>query len=212
MDRRHRVSEWVSSGLRFRKPFSLPGIGGAYQLKPCRFVFVAGMLNGAYAVGTPDTVRWAFQEVLKIGPLCRLLTYGTLSHIAEEIPNPGKNVPIAIGTQMGIGFATGLCYIIAIMYAINDYNALFESPFPIAEIYRQATGSSGGAIGLLCLLLFCVGVCMVGVYITAGRTLWALARDGATPFPKILSRVSPQFGMPLFSTLACGCIVTVLGW
>ena len=143
---------------------------------------------------------------------CCLLTSGVISHIAEEIPNPGKNVPIAIGTQMGIGFATGLCYIIAIMYAINDYNALFQSPFPIAEIYRQATGSSGGAIGLLCLLLFCVGVCMVGVYITAGRTLWALARDGATPFPKILSKVSPKFGMPLFSTLACGCIVTILGW
>ncbi|KIX02489.1 uncharacterized protein Z518_08430 [Rhinocladiella mackenziei CBS 650.93] len=156
---------------------------------PNGFVFVAGMLNGAYAVGTPDTV----------------------SHIAEEIPNPGKKVPIAIGTQMGIGFVTGLCYIIALMYAISDYDALFESPFPVAEIYRQATGSSAGAIGLLCLLLFCVAVCMVGVYITAGRTLWALARDGATPFPKYISKVSPGLGMPLIATLVCGCVVTVLG-
>jgi amino acid transporter len=106
---------------------------------PNGFVFVAGMLNGAYAVGTPDTV----------------------SHLAEEIPFPQKNVPIAIALQMGIGFVTGLCYIIAIMYAINDYNALFNSTFPIAEIYRQATGSSSGTIGLLCLLMFCIGVCLV---------------------------------------------------
>ncbi|KAL6246315.1 hypothetical protein RBB50_006551 [Rhinocladiella similis] len=153
------------------------------------FVFVAGMLNGAYAVGTPDAV----------------------SHIAEEVPNPGKNVPIAIGTQMAIGFFTGLCYIIAIMYAISDYDALFDSAFPIAEIYRQATGSASGAIGLLCLLLFCVGVCMVGVYITAGRTLWALARDGATPFPHHLGKVSPRLGMPLIATFTCGCIATILG-
>jgi choline transport protein len=98
------------------------------------------------------------------------------------------------------------------MYAINDYDALFASPFPIAEIYRQATGSASGTIGLLCLLLFCIGTCMVGVYITAGRTLWALARDGATPFPQYLSKVSPRQGMPMYATLSCGCFVTVLGW
>ncbi|KAK5237630.1 hypothetical protein LTR47_000722 [Exophiala xenobiotica] len=156
---------------------------------PNGFVFVAGMLNGAYAVGTPDAV----------------------SHIAEEVPNPGRNVPIAIATQMAIGFFTGLLYIIAIMYAITDYNALFDSAFPVAEIYRQATGSSSGAIGLLCLLLFCITVCMVGVYITAGRTLWTLARDGATPFPQYLGKVSPRFGMPLVATLTCGCLATILG-
>ena len=98
------------------------------------------------------------------------------------------------------------------MYAINDYDALFDSAFPVAEIYRQATGSSSGAIGLLCLLLFCIAVCMVGVYITAGRTLWTLARDGATPFPQYLGKVSPRLGMPLVATLTCGCIATVLGW
>jgi len=113
---------------------------------------------------------------------------------------------------MVIGFLTGLLYIIAIMYAINDYNALFDSAFPIAEIYLQATGSSSGAIGLLCLLLFCVGLCLVGVYITAGRTLWALARDQATPFPKYLGKVSPKLGMPFVATITCGCLVTVLGW
>jgi choline transport protein len=35
------------------------------------FVFLMGMLNGAYAVGTPDCV----------------------SHLAEEIPNPRVNIP-----------------------------------------------------------------------------------------------------------------------
>ena len=113
---------------------------------------------------------------------------------------------------MSIGFVTGLFYIVAIMYAINDYDALFESAFPIAEIYRQATGSSSGAIGLLCLVLFCITVCMIGVYITAGRTLWTLARDKATPFPNFVSAVPPKLGMPLNATIICGCLVTVLGW
>lgn len=39
----------------------------------------------------------------------------TFRHIAEEVPNPGRNVPIAIATQMIIGFFTALLYIIAIV-------------------------------------------------------------------------------------------------
>ncbi|OCT51456.1 putative choline transport protein [Cladophialophora carrionii] len=162
---------------------------------PNGFVFVAGMLNGAYSVGTPDAVLIVLLD----------------SHIAEEVPNPGRNIPIAIGLQMGIGFITGLVYIIAIMYAISDYDGLFNAGFPLAEIYRQATGSAGGAIGLLVPFLLCITTCLVGVYITAGRTLWTLGRDKATPFPKYVSKVSPRFGMPLIATLTCGCLVTVLG-
>jgi amino acid transporter len=113
---------------------------------------------------------------------------------------------------MGIGFVTGFLYLVAILYAINDYDALFDSAYPIAEIYRQATGSSAGAIGLLCLLLFCITLNVVGVYITAGRTLWTLARDRATPFPTFFSEVHPRLGMPLNATIACGILATVLGW
>lgn len=113
---------------------------------------------------------------------------------------------------MGIGFVTGLAYIIVIMYAINDYSVLFESSYPIAEIYRQATGSTAGAIGLLCLVLFCIAITTVGTYIENGRMLWALARDDATPFSKFVSKVSPLHGSPLNATLCGGVLVTVLGW
>lgn len=98
------------------------------------------------------------------------------------------------------------------MYAINDYDALFDAGFPLAEIYRQATGSAGGAIGLLIPFLLCICACLVGVYITAGRALWTLGRDKATPFPQHVGKVNLKLGMPLNATLACGCLVTVLGW
>lgn len=156
---------------------------------PNGFVFLAGMLNGAYSIGTPDVA----------------------AHLAEEIPNPARNVPLAIGFQMVIGFVTGLAYLIAIMYAINDYDALFESSYPIAEIYRQATGSAAGAIGLLMLVLLCIGICIAGTYITAGRQLWTLARDRATPFHGRVSRIHPRLNMPFLATILSGILVTVLG-
>ncbi|KAJ4121783.1 hypothetical protein NW765_004608 [Fusarium oxysporum] len=156
---------------------------------PDGFVFVAGMLNGAYSVGSVHAT----------------------TQLAEEIPNPSRNVPIAILFQVATGFVTGLCYLIAIMYAINDYDALFESAYPIAEIYRQATGSAAGATGLLSLVMICIALTVVGLYITCGRTLWALARDGATPFPGVLGHVQESLDMPLWSTIVTAVLVSVLG-
>lgn len=156
---------------------------------PDGFVFATGMLNGAYSMAP----------------------VGATTHLAEEIPNPERNVPLAIAMQLGIGFVTGFCYLVAIMYAIHDYDALLASPYPIAEIYRQATGSAVGATGLLALILICIGLTVVGLYITCGRTLWALARDGATPLPGYLGQVAHGLDMPLWSTVASAALATILG-
>ena len=108
---------------------------------PNGFVFLVGMLNGAYAVGVPDCV----------------------SHISEEIPRPEVNVPKAIAAQVSIGFVTAMCYMIAIFYSINDLDSVLAgSNFPLAQVYSQATGSSAGTIGLLVVILLpltctCIG-------------------------------------------------------
>lgn len=156
---------------------------------PGGFVFVAGMLNGSYAMGTPDST----------------------SHLAEEISQPAKNVPKALALQYGTGFFSGLAYLVTILYAVHDYEALSSSDFPIAEIYHQATGKRSGTVGLLVLLLLPTVNCVVAVYITAGRTLWALSRDGATPFSSFISRVDERLGLPLNATLLCCALVTALG-
>lgn len=96
------------------------------------------------------------------------------------------------------------------MYAINDYDALFAVPFPIAEIYRQGAGTAA-ATGLLSLILPCIGICLTGLYITSGRTLWALARDRATPFPRFFSKVHPKLNVPVNTTFLTGVLVTILG-
>lgn len=154
------------------------------------FVFLAGMLNGAYSVGTPDCV----------------------SHLAEEIPNPRRNIPLAIGAQMTIGFVTALAYMIAIFYAISDLEAILAAPyFPLAQIYAQATSSTAGTVGLLLVIflpVFCTGI---GCYVTAGRCLWTLARDGAVPFSSTIGGISPKYKNPWNATLACGVFSTILG-
>lgn len=154
------------------------------------FVFVMGMLNGAYSVGTPD---------------CS-------SHLAEEIPKPSRNIPKAVLAQMAVGFTTGILYMIAIFYSINDLEAITSSAynFPLAEIYYQATGSRGGALGLLIIAFLPTMVTAAGCYITAGRTLWTISRDRATPFPKWLGHINSTFHNPFNATLTCGVVITIL--
>jgi choline transport protein len=158
---------------------------------PNGFVFVAGMLNGAYAIGTPDAV----------------------THLAEEIPHPSKNVPKAILAQMVVGFWTGFLYLIAIFYAVNDLNAVLtsNSTFPIAEIYRQATGSAGGSVGLLIIAFLPTFGTAIGCYITASRTFWTLSHDNATPGAKFFARIHPTFHNPFNSIALCGVICTIMG-
>ena len=56
-------------------------------------VFLMGMINGAYAIGTPDGV----------------------CHICEEIPKPKVNVPKGIAAQLIAGFFTTFVFYIAVV-------------------------------------------------------------------------------------------------
>ncbi|KIY03711.1 uncharacterized protein Z520_00402 [Fonsecaea multimorphosa CBS 102226] len=155
------------------------------------FAFLLGMLNGAFAVGVPDLT----------------------SHLAEEMQNPSRNIPMAVLWQYIVGFLTGLLFLIAVLYGLTDLDSLFDTGyvFPLGEIYRQGTGTSAGAIGLLFLVLAPTTIACMGCYLTASRIFWTLARDRATPFAGFFSKVSPRLKVPANSIVLCAVICTVLG-
>lgn len=136
-----------------------------------------------------------------------------VSHLAEEIPNPRVNVPKAILAQYVVGFLTAFCYIVTIFYSVNDLASLFANPwpFPLAELYRQSTNSTAGSLGLLIVIFLPTFSTNIGCYITTGRMLWTLGRDGATPFPGWVGRVDQKWGNPLNATLTCAVLNTILG-
>ncbi|KAI1638797.1 amino acid transporter [Biscogniauxia mediterranea] len=153
--------------------------------------FLLGVLNGAFTIGTPDAI----------------------THIAEELPHPRRDLPKAIGLQLGLGFFYAFVFAIAIGYAITDLSALQGgiNTYPLAAIYSQATGSAGATFGLLVILFLSTVCCCVGTLLTNSRTYWALARDDAVPFSSVFGRVHEGLSCPVYATLFVSVVATGLG-
>ncbi|KAI1752203.1 amino acid transporter [Xylaria castorea] len=153
--------------------------------------FLLGVLNGAFTIGTPDAI----------------------THIAEELPNPRRDLPKAMGLQIGLGFLYAFVFAIALSYAITDISQLQGgiNTYPLAGIYQQATQSAPATFGLLFILLLTSLCCCVGTVLTNSRTYWALARDNAVPFSPFFGRVNESLSCPIESTIFVCVFATGLG-
>jgi len=67
-------------------------------------------------------------------------------------------------SSISIAFITGLSYLLSLMFSVQDYKSLANSPtgLPLAEIFRQATQSRSGTFALVFLLWIALGPCMIG--------------------------------------------------
>ncbi|CRG84307.1 Choline transport protein [Talaromyces islandicus] len=153
--------------------------------------FITGLVNPLYSLGGLDGV----------------------SHITEEMPNPSRNAPLAIAITLTIAFATGLTYLITLMFSVQDFAALSttNTGLPLAELFRQVTQSAGGAFGLTFILFIALGPCVISSQLSSSRVLWAFARDSAMPFSSVWARVSKRFGIPFNSQLLVAAANAALG-
>lgn len=79
------------------------------------------------------------------------------AHLAEEIPNPGKNVPKVILYPLAMGLLTAFPFTVALLYSITDMEAVLGTVtgLPLIEIYYQGTGSHAAASVLMAVFAFC---------------------------------------------------------
>ena len=153
--------------------------------------FMTGVLNGAFTIGTPDSI----------------------THMAEEVKAPRRNLPKGIMLQISLGTLSAFLFAIVLGYSINDISVLQGgvNTFPLAAIYHQATDSAGATFGLLFIIFLSLMCGVVGTVLTATRTFWALARDNAVPLAHVFSRVNETLSCPVEATVFVGLVVTGLG-
>ncbi|KAJ5818165.1 hypothetical protein N7474_003756 [Penicillium riverlandense] len=153
--------------------------------------FITGLVNPLYSLGGLDGI----------------------SHITEEMPNPGRNAPLGLAITLSIAFVTGISYLISLMFSTQNYSKLATTStgLPLAELFYQATSTRGGAFGLVFMIWVALGPCVIGSQLSTGRVFWAFARDDGLPLSNVWKRVNKRFGTPFNAQLCVDVIVALLG-
>lgn len=134
------------------------------------------------------------------------------THLAEETLSPQTDIPKAILGTVLIGFVTSFSYAIAMFFSIRNLDDILNSTtgVPIMDIFYQAVGSRGGAIGLECLVLFTAIGCNIASHTWQARLCWSFARDQGLPGSRYWAKVNTRTGVPvnahLMSCAWCGIV------
>lgn len=132
--------------------------------------------------------------------------------MAEEIPNPQKNVPRTMIGCVVLGAASGFIFCLALLFVAPDFSLVTKAPEgPLLFILHYATRSKVAAIVLLMFPLGCILVCTVMIMTSASRLIWAFARDGGLPFSGWMAKVHPTLKVPVNSIIASFVVTTVYG-
>ncbi|CAH0020095.1 unnamed protein product [Clonostachys rhizophaga] len=97
----------------------------------------------------------------------------SVTHIAEEISHPGKNVTRAMLLAMLIGLLTIVFFALALLFSCTDFSAISASAVPLYEAYFQATGSAVFSTVLAAWITFVYLGVVLGLVTTSGRLIWA---------------------------------------
>ena len=97
---------------------------------------------------------------------------------------------------------------------MTDLDAVYSTnitSLPLAAMFQQATRSNGLTFALLFIYFIDILFTVPGAWITAGRMLWTLGRDDATPCTNFIRKVSPRFKNPFNAQILCAIGGTILG-
>ena len=142
--------------------------------------------------------------------------FETAANLAEETPNPRREIPIAVMTTAGIAtvFFVLATYVevAGFHYSLKTLTAAASAPLFALGAPASAGGYGGTWIDRLLelVVLFDMLAVAIGCAVSASRGIFAMARDRRIPAP--LAIVSKRHGSPLGATVFVvgAAIVTLL--
>lgn len=154
---------------------------------------------GHFAVGSPATAAGLLLAMIPV--MFSYSGWNAAAYVAEEIRDPGRNVPLALGLGTGAVVLVYLALNLAYIYAMPVPElAGLEVRVIDAAADRLFGVNAGDALALA--TLFIVAGSISAMVFAGPRVYYAMARDGL--FLPAAARVSPRFGTPAFSIAAQG--------
>lgn len=142
-----------------------------------------------------------------INPNWLFLCLDCATHMAEEIVNPERQIPLSIMLTVVIGFVTSFAYSIAMFFCISDLDLVLNSltGVPIMDIFYQALRSKAGAIVLEVLIVLTAVGCNIALHTWQARLCWSFARDCGLPGLRWWLQINARTKQPVNAHLmSCG--------
>ncbi|KAL8901257.1 MAG: hypothetical protein Q9207_005289 [Kuettlingeria erythrocarpa] len=146
------------------------------------------------------------------GPVYSMIACDCAVHMAEEIKDASRVLPLGMVCSMIISIISGFVMVLTFCFCIGDLDSALSSPTgqPYIEVFYNATHSHSGTTVMtvvIASLTFCNTVNNVA---SSSRQLYAFARDRGLPFSPFLSKVQPGRAIPLNSILVCFIVTCLL--
>jgi amino acid transporter len=184
-------------------PFLIGG-GDSSRLSPVWPDTVGlGLLSGMMAAMVG--VLWAYDGWINLTPL------------AEEVRDPGRNIPRAMILGMATLIAVYLTMTLAYHYVlplpeVASTAGAKGAESAVAALYCGRLLGSGGVAAIALLVMCSTFISLNGNALTGPRAYFAMARDGL--FPSAICRIHPRYRTPSNAVIAQGTwaiILTVFG-
>lgn len=172
------------------------------------FVFAEVTNNSGWS---NDGISWLVGLLSTVYPF---LGYDAACHMAEEMPRPERNVPIAMLGSVLVNGILGFGYALMLLFSLGDLGELLESPtgFPFMQLFLNVTESKAGSTILILAVTFIAVAANAAGCTSTSRTFWAFARDSATPFPEYFAHVNTSLQIPVRSVVLVTAAQMLLGF
>ncbi|GAA1365017.1 APC family permease [Brevibacterium luteolum] len=127
--------------------------------------------------------------------------------VAEEVPNPGRQIPKAMRMTIYVGGAAATFVCLSLILATPDIAAVVRGDVadPVGAALLSAFGPIGYRIVLL-VVLISFASCVLSLQAAASRLGYSLARDHMLPLSGLLGRFSDRLHVPPFALLVAGLV------
>ncbi|KAK2796749.1 hypothetical protein FQN50_009430 [Emmonsiellopsis sp. PD_5] len=136
------------------------------------------------------------------------------AHLAEETPDPARNVPKAIMLTVLIGFVTAFPFACVLMYSLTDFESVVntETGIPLVELFYVAYGKNKVAtLVTMAFVILAYFFSLFPQHAYQARMCWAFSRDKGMAFSHLWTHVDPVTHVPLRAHALSVCMVFFIG-
>ena len=171
-------------------------------------------LSPFWPTSTHSSSLFAGVMAAMVGVLWAYDGWSNVTPLAEEIRDPGRNIPFALLGGMVVLIAAYLGMTLAYHYVLpmdqvknaSGEAAHFEQA--VAALYCDRLLGWWGVLGISLLVMCSTFIALNGNALAGPRAYFAMARDGL--FPAALCRVHPRFETPANAILSQGIWASLL--